>query len=471
MSNSTQFENTPIDFNSLLNKCLNEQDTYPDMSVHKILIVLTLTTGLEMELIMNLRWKDILIHGSDNDTESKKDLDDLKIRKYLIPIHHKVGLLLSEVHAKLYYPDLKSKILDSHGMDQDLLLNSPSRFAKKVILSFIPNALGDIKVNRELFDEIHIDTFTRKIFGRRVLEVTGYSNTVSKQLKNHFRLKTNKELFNLLGYLSIKDIKYDLTNINFSNNAKVKFDGNAEDIKYCHEFIKLEDKNFYGGYQFQKFSAFSKFLISKYNETTYRNTTGISIWLLLLMSLYNGVRISKFLDLKWQDILKVGETKDDFEILSSFTLDGFTIKITEVVRQNLLNHFQPRIKKTFRKETFSFDYYAPDCITLPQLNSSVFITNKGNALTQNSLSRELKKALKQWSFPHSDKFTTKSPLIMWGRRIIEIKGDHKPTIKALKKHFNFKSQDELFKFLCINYNKEVKGKMRKNMFEEILFDY
>lgn len=469
MSDFTQTENS-IDFNSLLNKCLNEQDTYPDMSVHKILMVLTLTTGLEMELIMNLRWKDILIHGSDNDTESKKDLDDLKIRKYLIPIHQKVGILLSQIHARLNYPELKSKILDSHGIDQDLLLDSPSRFAKKVILTFIPNALGRISVNRKLFDEINIDSFTRKIFGRRVIEVTGYSNSVSKQLKNHFRLKTNKELFDFLGYSSIEDIKYDLTNINFSNNAKVRFDGNADDIKYCNEFIKLEDKNFYGGYPFQKFSAFSKFMISKYDETTYQKTIGNSIWLLLLLSLYNGVSTSKLLDLKWKDILKVGETQDDFEILSSCILDGFTIKIIEVVRQNLLNHFQPRMKKTFRKETYTFDYYAPDCTTLPELNSHVFITNTGSPLIQNSLSREMKKALKWWSFPHADKFTTKSTLIMWGRRIIEIRGDHKPTIKALKKHFNFKSQDELFKFLCINYNKEVKDKMRRNIFEEILYD-
>ena len=211
-------------------------------------------------------------------------------------------------------------------------------------------------------------------------------------------------------------------------------------------------------------------MIYKYDETTYQKTIGNSIWLLLLLSLYNGVSTSKLLDLKWKDILKVGETQDDFEILSSCILDGVTIKIIEVVRQNLLNHFQPRIKKTFRKETYTFDYYAPDCTTLPELNSHVFITNTGSPLIQNSLSREMKKALKWWSFPHADKFTTKSTLIMWGRRIIEIRGDHKPTIKALKKHFNFKSQDELFKFLCINYNKEVKGKMRKNIFEEIFYD-
>ncbi len=470
MSNSTQEKNIVMDFKSILNKCLNEKDTYPDMSVHKILMILTITTGLEMELIMNLRWKDILIHGSDNDTEAKKDLDDLKVRKYLIPIHQKVGALLSQIHAKLDYPKLESKILDSHGLDKDLLLNSPNKFAKKVILAFIPNALGDSTVDRKLFDKINIDTYTRTVFGRRVLEVNGYSNEVSKQLKNHFRFKTNKELFDFLGFSSSEEIKYNLSNVNFSNNAKVRFDGNADDIKYCHEFIKLQDKNFNGDYPFQKFSAFSKFLISKYDETTYQNTIGNSIWLLLLISLYNGVRISKLLDLKWKDIIKEGKTKDDFEILSSFTLDGFKITIVEVVRQNLLNHFNPRIKKTFRKETFSFNYYAPDSITIPQLNSSVFITNTGIALTQHSLSREIKSALKWWAFPHTDKFTSKSPLIMWGRRIIEIRGDHKPTIKALKQHFNFKSQDELFKFLCIDYKKEVKGKTKNILFEEILYD-
>lgn len=473
MSNFTQEENILIDFKSILNKCFNQKENGWVISIHKTLIVLTVTTGLEMELIMGLRWKDLLMVGSDNDTEAKKDLDDLKLRKYLIPIHKKVGVLLSQCHANLAYPKLESKILDNQCVRYDFSPSAPTIFAKKVVMDFILNALGNRTIDEELYNMIDIDSYTRKIFGRRVLEVNGYSNQVSKQLKNHFRFKTNKELFDFLGYSSSKEIKYDLSIINFSNNPKISRKDEIDEIIYCFEFIKLEDKNFYSGQHFQKFSAFSKFMISKYNDTITQDTIKNSIWLLLLISLYNGISVSKLLGLKWKDILveKYTEAGCEFEVVSSFTLDNYTIKIQEVVKKNLLRHFKQRIKKIFIYETIKIIFYEYDRKSIPKLDSPVFITNTGKALTQNSLLREIKSALEKWSFPHADKFTTKSPLIMWGRRIIEIKGDHKPTIKALKKHFNFKSQDELFRFLCINYNKEVKGKMRKNMFEEILFDY
>ena len=470
MSHSTQSENAIIDFKSILYKCLYKKDTYPDMSFHKMLMILSITTGLEMELIMRLRWKDILMVGSDNDTEAKEDLDDLKVRKYLIPIHKKVGTLLSQIHANLNHPKLDSNIVDEQSMDYQFLYNFYTSYPKKAILDFIPNALGDITINKDLFYKIDIDTYTRKIFGRRVLEVNGYSNDVSKKLKNHFRFNTNKELFDFLGYKSSKEIEYNLSIINFSNNVKLSFDENDEEIKYCNEFIKLEDKNFYCDYPFQKFSAFSKFMISKYGDTAMQDTIKNSIWILLLISLYNGIRISKLLKLKWKDILIENKKDDSFEIVSSIKIDNYTIIIQEVVKQNLVKHFKQRKEKIFKYGTFREVYYESDSNAKPELESSVFITNTGKALTQNSISREMKIALKSWSFPHVDKFTSKSPIIMWGRRIIEIRGDHKPTIKELKKHFNFKSQDDLFNFLYINYNKEVKGKTKNILFEEILYD-
>lgn len=468
MSKFTQEENVSIDFKGILNKCFNQKETDSVNSIYKTLIVLSITTGLEIELIMGLRWKDILMIGSDNDTEPKKDLDDSKVRKYFIPINKKVGILLSQCHTNLDYPKLESKILDVQWVKHHFTPSAPENFAKKVIIEFILNSTIDEKLS----DKIDIDNYTRKIFGQRVLEVNGYSNEVSKQLKNHFRLKTNKELFDFLGYSSSNEIEYDLSNISFSNDPKVIRRDKVEEITFYSEFIKLEDKNFHSGYHFQKFSAFSKFIISKYNAVYTQNTTINSIWSLLLISLYNGISISRLLDLKWKDILIEKHTEKglEFEIVSSFKLDNYTIKILEIVKNRLLLHFKPRKKTVFDFGVFKYVEFQYIRESQPQLDSPVFITNTGKPLTQNSLSREIKTALNSWSFPHADKFTTKSTLIMWGRRIIEIRGDHKPTIKALKKHFNFKSEYELFKFLCINYNKEVKGNMRKNMFEEIFYD-
>jgi integrase len=472
MSKFTQEENVSIDFKGILNKCFNQKETDSVNSIYKTLIVLSITTGLEIELIMGLRWKDLLMVGSDNDTEPKKDLDDSKVRKYLIPINKKVGVLLSQCHTNLDYPKLESKILDAKWVRHYFSPSAPEIFAKKVIIEFILNTKENSIIDEKLYNTIDIDNYTRKLFGRRVLEVNGYSNEVSKQLKNHFRFKTNKELFDFLGYSSGKEIEYDISRINFSNDPKIIRSDKIEEIIYCSEFIKLEDKNFHSGYHFQKFSAFSKFIISKYNNVQIQNTTINSIWLLLLISLYNGISISRLLDLKWKDILieKYTEKGLEFEIVSSFKLDNYTIKILEVVKKNLSHHFKSRKTSVFTFGTNKYVQFYYDRESQPQLDSPVFITNTGKGLTQNSLSREIKTALNSWAFPHADKFTAKSTLIMWGRRIIEIRGDHKPTIKALKKHFNFKSQDELFKFLCINYNKEVKGKMRKNIFEEIFYD-
>ena len=121
-----------------------------------------------------------------------------------------------------------------------------------------------------------------------------------------------------------------------------------------------------------------------------------------------------------------------------------------------------------RKRKAGFLFY-----TKPDLSSYCFITNKGNPLTQPSLHREVIKALKLLKFQHADKFTTKSTLIMYGRRIIELKGNHKPTIKALKQHLNFKSTSELFKFLYINEYKGYKDSSLKSfdsVFEHILYD-
>jgi hypothetical protein len=109
------------------------------------------------------------------------------------------------------------------------------------------------------------------------------------------------------------------------------------------------------------------------------------------------------------------------------------------------------------------------------LNTPIFVTNHNTPITQPSLLREIKKVLKLMNFPHFKIITTKSPMIMYGRKIIEIRGDHKPTINALKEHFNFRTKKELFEFLKIDYNSkkddyEFKGKVRKTIFDEILYD-
>ena len=132
--------------------------------------------------------------------------------------------------------------------------------------------------------------------------------------------------------------------------------------------------------------------------------------------------------------------------------------------QNITFYYKASLKQKFSER--------------PSLEGNVFVTNKNNPLTQPSLSREIKKALQNLRFPHAEKLTSTSTVIMYGRRIMEIKGDHKPTIQKLKEHFKFKSKKELFDFLHLTGSRDkakeiynFKGKVRKNIFEGILYDF
>lgn len=467
MSENTQSIVYPIHFDVLLRKCFDGLiGVSPQLLIHRTVLVLSLTTGLEMKDIMALKWNDVLALGSENDAEVK---DELKVRKYVIPIHPKVKTLLSQIYGKLGFPKLDS-ILYNYEMLPEYTKEDKYNAVEMIIKSGSLKSLGFLPLFDDYFKEWGSDDYTQKIFGRKVFEVNGYTNEVSKKLKQHFNFKLNKELFDFLGYSSIKEIKYDLSGINLTNGEGIKFDSNSDTLILTKGLVKLEDKNFNNGYPFQSFSAFSKFLIS--GNTFYRKPVTNSIRILLLMSLYNGIRTSTLIKLKWKDIVKIDENEKTVEILTLGTLDEYTIRIGKEIIDKLTYHLKLSIERATDIELRMVNDYQIRYVKKPNLNTPVFVTNTDNALTQPSLSREIKKALNHWKFPHAEKLTSKSTVIMYGRKIIEIKGDHKPTIKKLKEHFNFKSQKDLFDFLHIDYNKEkaFKGKPRPNIFEEILYD-
>ena len=197
--------------------------------------------------------------------------------------------------------------------------------------------------------------------------------------------------------------------------------------------------------------------------------------------------MTKLLKLKWCDIAKLNDQNKCIEIKNKIVFGKYQINIDEKSKSIVEGHFnniirnimdsQDEIALKNNYELKSEDYeYIKEHHQNKVLNNYVFIMNTGNPITQPSLSREIKKALKNMKFPHADKMTPNSTVIMYGRRIIEIKGDHKPTIRKLKEHFYFKSKKELFEFLHLISSKEksstnFKGKMRKNIFEDILYDF
>jgi len=453
MSKSTQKIEDLVKFVNALGECFKNLDSlkaFPNQICYRTILLLCLITGLKMEFIFTLKWKDLLNLGSENDAIVN---DELRVRKYLIPIHPKIKFLLSEFYIKLEFPNLDSKIIDILPKKNDL-----SDLPKIIVGTGSISMYEFMNLDEKYLNEFNFENYPQILFGKKVFEVNGYTNNVSKYLKQHFGFHLNEELFSFLGYKSKEDIKCYLHDINL----------NSKGI-----FVQLEDKNFNDGYPFQKFTAFSKFLLP--TDNSYNSPVSYSIRLLLVISLYNGIRPSKLIQLKWHDFIQVNEEEKSIEIRKNPFIDKQRITIGKEIRERLLYHFQLSMERTRNIKFYSFGSSKKQYSTKPITNNYVFVMNTENPITQPSLSREIKKTLIQLKFPHAEKMTSNSTLIMYGRRIIEIKGDHKPTIKKLKEHFNFKSKKELFDFLYLGGSKSndkynFKGKMRKNIFEDILYD-
>jgi hypothetical protein len=467
-----------INFDILLRKCFEQNRVAnQELLVCKTVILLSITTGLKMEYIMTLKWGDIVFYGSESEAKVKEKL--VTSKKMDITIHKKVGVLLLQIYTKLKCPDLEYSILDYEIVILNNYHASNKIFAKIIykVFSFL-NAESDNYY--EYLREINTEFYTQLLFGRKVFEVNGYTTEFCKKLKQYFGIRQNKDLFNFLGYASKEDIKYELRNINLSNIKLSGFDSKSNLTNNSNGYIELEDLNFNTIspfkkeiiYPFQKFSTFSNFLINSNTNKFNQKPIESSIRILLLLSLYNGIRLSTLLKLNWKDIVEIDENKKEIIILDICILGEYTIKIGNEAKEMLLNHIKSKLKRDGNYKEFElFQKQKDGYLTRPKLDTPIFITNTYNPLTQHSLSREIEKVLNYWKFPHTNKFTTKSTLIMYGRRIIEIKGDHQLTIKKLKEHFNFRGKKQLLKFLYIDNEeyKLFKGK-KPNIFQAILYD-
>lgn len=462
MSKTTQEIENLIDFDDLLNKCfknLDEISAFKRQMVYRIILSLGLTTGLQIEIILGLKWRDLISNDNGYDIIVK---NELATRKYLIPIHPKVRELIYKMYFNIGHPNIDSLIIDSIPIKERL---SEEMLVRNMIMSGSSNMRILYKMDNETLNGFNFQNFTQVLFGRKVFEANGYSNELSKDLKQHFGFRLNEELFDFLGYKSKEDIKYELSNVN---------------LKSKNVIIELEDKSFHNKHPFQKFNAFSDFLtIGNVNSL---DSLHNSIRMLLLISLYTGIRPSTLIRLKWEDVLEIDEIQNTVDIKSSIPIDGFVLKTTQEIRDGLLIQLEKihrNLNNEWLEET-SARYQIKNKLKSqndknPALDTHIFVMNSGNPITQPSLSREIKKVMQQIGFPHPDKITTKSTSIMFGRRIIEIKGDHKATIDSLKDHFNFRSKKELFDFLYIEINHKkkefrIEDKVREPMFEEILYD-
>jgi hypothetical protein len=447
---STQNDLSRLKFDDLINHCINSSRIY---NGDKVLFLLSLSTGLNLKLFLKWKWEDLLNMGSDNDAVV---IEEIKFRKYLIPIQPIVQKSIAEMYSSLRYPKLDSYIFSgSAEVPKDIYIKRGIIHITRRIVNSVCNISE--KENRDVINTIYqYEYLTQILFGRKVFDTCGYTNETCRKLKQHFQFRSNSDLFSFLKYNSKNDIQFKLSNIDLIGGKQI---------------INLDNKNFNNkDIPFQKFSSFEKYLTSvKLNDNNELQIP--SIILLLLISMYSGIRMSKLLNLTWEGIIKYDDFYKNIYVSNSINFNGYTINLNENLKTILEYHFRniSKIKNGIQSDRIEkFD-------SLPNLQGKIFLMNNGNPITQPSLSREIKNVLQRIKFPYWDKVTNKTPLIMFGRRILEIKGDHKSTIAALVDFFNFRSKRQLFKFLYIDYNPkkdiyEFKGKSRNNIFDEIFYN-
>lgn len=447
---STQNDFSKLNFDDLFNHCIESSKV---RNSDKVLFLLSLSTGINLKLFLKWKWEDLLNMGSDNDAVVN---EEIKFRKYLIPIHPIVQKSIVEMYSLLKYPKLDSYIyIGNTEVPKDIFIKRGIIRVTRNIVNSACNISGE--ENRDVINAIYqYEYLTQILYGRKVFETCGYTNEICRKLKQHFQYRSNSDLFSFLKYNSKNDIQFKLSNIDLIGGKQI---------------INLDNKNFNNkDIPFQKFSSFEKYLTSiKLNDSEELQIP--SVILLLLISMNSGIRLSKLLNLTWEGIIKYNDVYERIYVCNSINFKGGTITLNENLKIILENHFRniSKIKSGIprdKKERFD---------TLPNLEGKIFLMNNGNPITQPSLSREIKNVLHRIEFPYWDKVTTKTPLIMFGRRILEIKGDHKSTIVALIDFFNFRSKRQLFEFLYIDYNPrkdiyEFKGKSRNNIFDEIFYN-
>jgi len=467
MDKNTLFIINRLDYNQILTDLLefNEEDKIlpPKISIGVILI-LALITGLPLRRILRLNWNAVLQYDGKG-VPICKSLMEVD-RKYDIYINKKVHKQIIQYYYYLGQPNFNTPIAFQirryKNLDSCLKLTNVELGIQK---------LEDLE--NDIIYSYKNENLTQILFGRRVLETCGYSSKLCKFLMGLFKIETQAMLLIFLGYESKKEIAYNLNDISLNEGEKDRYlYGNPQSFldDNKHFFNLIDNSNKY--YPFQHFQVFYDFLKSVNLSMYDVKTRGVLC--LLMISLTNGIRPSSLLKLNWSDLLELGKVDilDCCIVKEYFKFGRHQIKIDINTMKLLMVHF--RLLHAGRGVYIKSD--KRQLIFLkgaPPIQNSCFVTNRKNVLTQPSLLREIKKALQLIEFQHADKFTTKSTMIMYGRRVVELKGNHSLAIKALKKHFNIRRTQDLFDFLYIDNKQRTNipdiGEFH-SIFEHILYD-
>lgn len=394
-------------FNSLMIKSLNWplNKGYPNNIRTVVLNLLALSTGLPICELVLMRWEDIMENVSESEVEAK---DFFYIRRYKNCIHPSIRRKIEECYVLLEYPKITSQIVPSSLLEDGLFLVGCLFVGENVrFRDFLKQK--SLPINPKL-----IETIYQVTFGRKVIEICGFTKQTSQDLRRHFKFKTNQEILTHLS-LSKEQAQFDISKLNL----------------YAPRLFKIENKNFDNGSKFQGFITLSSFLSASFKG--FDNALSSSIKCLLWISLLNGIKMSSLLKLKIFDVEGFDEDTNNTLIVN---WNNKKLVISKELNEFLNAHIS-RYGKT--------------------QDMPLFQTNRGNTISSSSLLRELRKVMKLLGHKHAEKFIINTPLIAWGRRIIEVKGDHPPTIIAMRKQLGFNSKKDLFEFLELHNHNPKKG--------------
>jgi hypothetical protein len=386
-----------------------------------LLILIALSTGLTIDEISELTWEDILDVAGIDGLRSKTEI---YVRRYANYLHPIIRIKLETIYKQgALSPKITSPIFSEKITERELFIVLTFFLYEKELFS-------NYKEFGHPMDASLFNIFFQATFGRRVMRVCGFDKETARQLRRHFRVKTNNEVLHLLALE--EPLQYSLSNIRLD----------------VQDYLNLKSKNFDNGYKFQNFSSLDDFLTSS-KPNTQRDA---AMKCLMVLSLHNGIKISSLLKIKTSEIIVEPDNYRGFNV-KKIVFNGSELVINSKVNSAFYSYFY----------VFGFDPSLP-----------LFRTNRGNAISSSSLYRELPETMRVLGHKYYKSITLDSFIISWGRKVITVKGFHKPTIKALKTHLKIKTEKSLYKFLFIeplDTPKQQYNRYEKDIYKAICYDF
>ena len=153
--------------------------------------------------------------------------------------------------------------------------------------------------------------------------------------------------------------------------------------------------------------------------------------LLLLTSIIEGLPLYRIARLQWDELYDCKDGKISLKEETPYRKN--ILAMPEYLNNQFISYYKlvynPLVKTSFMK-------------------NKIFLSRTGKAIDDKNIPLLLKEIMPLMEFKYADKFNVDSTLIMFGRRIIEVKGLNKKVIRFLRTHLtNVRTELEVLNFL------------------------